>query len=406
MIFKEDRTAICLDNSGNVFAARISIKHKKAFLKDSVYLPVEHGKNDFPERIAKAYSQLKAEKGTLTAIGASFESAVFFELNMPPLPQKEMTQALGFELSRHIPLPMDQIVWQYRILDSADESGKRKIRIFAVKRKEWEKFLEDLSGTNIEFDAFVYPFMIVPNDKDSVMKNIDDSFYFSEGIPDIIGTKIIEDTFKTNIEGIENLPNRSIFTPCLMMLEYMLTSAFAKDMKTMLPLPRKFRPKRMVALKIAASVMAASALLLVLSYAGRKAYSISERIAAIKAEKGRIYRTLAQLKAENKKYRDTDELICKIYEAEEADGEVVHCLHFLSDKVPGGLWVTGFNSGSGKIDVTLKTSYDDAGIDTEKSTSFLSGAGTAYTAESVRKRRNGDGSEYLYLKIARQEKKM
>ena len=406
MIFKEDRTAICLDNSGNVFAARISVKRKKAQLLDAVYLPAEHGKNDFSERIAKAYSHLKAEKGTLTAIGSSFESAIFFELSMPSLPQKEMTQALGFELSRYIPLPMDEMLWQYRVLDAADASGRRRIKIFAVKRKEWEKFLEDLSGINIEFDTFVYPFMAAEKSNDMIMKGIDDFFYFSDGIPHHIGTKSTDDAFNAKIEGLEKLPDRSGFKPCLLMLEYMLASAFSKDMKTALPLPHKFRPKRLIALKVAASIMAASALLLALSYAGRKAYSISERIAAIKVEKGKIYRTLAQLKAENKKYRDTDELIAKIYEAEEADGEVLHCLHFLSEKIPGSLWVTGFNSGSGKIDVTLKTSNDDSGIDTEKSTGFLSGSGSIYTAESVRKRRNGDGSEYLYLKLARQEKKM
>ena len=59
-------------------------------------------------------------------------------VKLPPLDDDNIEQLVTFEAQQHVPFPLDEVVWDYEILESA---GEKEVVIVAIKGEDGEVFL-------------------------------------------------------------------------------------------------------------------------------------------------------------------------------------------------------------------------------------------------------------------------
>lgn len=69
-------------------------------------------------------------------------------LTMPFRDRKRIAEVIGFELEDHIPYDIDEVVYDYQIIDQTDDSSK--VLVVAVPRERLDPFLKDLKEVGID----------------------------------------------------------------------------------------------------------------------------------------------------------------------------------------------------------------------------------------------------------------
>jgi hypothetical protein len=278
-----------------------------------------------------------------------------------------------------------------------------RLRIFAVIEREWTHFLSRFDAAGIKVDAIVYPFMALEKEGSfSYLKGIDSEFVFAfnngdfhpERISEINPPQNAEDKYD-KISGKDKLHGASEeeFKPCLILADYALSGNFRKDKASSMELPEKLMPQRFKFLKIAAIFLAVLTLLSGGGILARNAWGSHSRLMAVRQEKARVKKLIAKLKQENTKNKELDEIMQKVSDAVSGQHDALQCLHFLSEKLPAHMWVTSFNSSGTQINMTIKTDRDADNV-----TSYIRN-NPFFNTDNVRKRRNSDGSKYIYMRM-------
>ncbi len=403
--------ALSWDEALSVYGARVRLVGKGRLSVTGIARldAGRDGEDGFSERLRQACSELGADSGCAVA-GGFLPGAVCFETFITKLGAVETRQALSFELPRAIPFPVEDLAWNYRIVGDGETHGKPGFsiaRVFAAPEREWSRLISALDAAGIKADAVVFPFMAVgegSDEKGFCLEGIDGEFSFCGGFENSLlemrhceKTELSEDFF-SGFDGLDKLIDndselREKLAPCLLLATYALSGNFSRDAQ--LELPEKLRPQRFKFLKLAAAVLIATAILSGVGFAGRKLWSAHHRLGMVKRAQSEINKRIEKIKAANKKSLALDELIGKISEASSGNADLLMCLHYLSKKLPASMWVTNFSVRGDKIDVTIK-SFGKA----EDLLAHLRGS-PFFSTDNIRKRRNSDGSVYVYLKLVR-----
>jgi type IV pilus assembly protein PilM len=114
-----------LDNYGEILAASIGGHSFRAFDKSSLLLSVS--------QIAQAIRSTldEAEIKTKKAVFALPDFSTFFtNFSLPPMSNKELTQAVEFEAKRYVPIPLKDLILDWRIVNEGrDKNGEEKVDI-------------------------------------------------------------------------------------------------------------------------------------------------------------------------------------------------------------------------------------------------------------------------------------
>jgi hypothetical protein len=404
MFSPKGSAAIAWDIDFNVYGISLKTGAKGAReIVASTFQKSDNGIEGFSERLKKVYEELHPDKNSPIVAGGHMTGSVCFEIAMPKLADKELKQAIAFEIPRHIPYPPEETSWCYRVVGE-DKSGRLRLRIFAVIEREWTHFLSRFDASGIKADAIMCPFMAAEKSDASFLNlnGIDAEFGFvfddETFVPEKIETVSIkskDEKFFENIVGIDKLhgSENEAFEPCLMLADYALNRNFKKDCASSMDLPEKLMPQRFKFLKVAAIFLAVFTLLSGGGLVVRNAWGAHARLMAVSQEKARIKKLIVKLKKANTKHKELDELMQKVADAASSQEDALLCLHFLSEKLPAHMWVTSFSSSGAKINMTIKTDRDADNI-----TSYIRN-NPFFNTEDVRKRRNSDGSKYIYMRM-------
>lgn len=88
------------------------------------------------------------------AIVSLHESLVFTRvLEMPPLSDKELVQALRWEAERYIPLPLDEVNMDFTVMEKENDHKKMSVAIVASPLRLIERYVDLFRNANIHIDA-------------------------------------------------------------------------------------------------------------------------------------------------------------------------------------------------------------------------------------------------------------
>lgn len=102
-----------------------------------------------PAQISYAINQLaqrlKAGKGKVR-YAVSGQSVFTRFVKLPPLDDDNVEQLVTFEAQQHVPFPLEEVAWDYEILES---SGEKEVVIVAIKAESLDELNESVTSTGL-----------------------------------------------------------------------------------------------------------------------------------------------------------------------------------------------------------------------------------------------------------------
>jgi len=406
-LFKHHSCAVVYwDKDKNVFGTGISsskdgkIKVLQTACSDS-RIP------DFPGRLLDVCNRLEPGENQRIILASRFEGAICIELNFPKLNHSEMQKALDFELPRHIPVPMEEVIWNYRVLEEIPGEDRNqlhsKVRILAVNRKSWDSVLSDIVASGVKADTVIHPLMVfshLPEDPESMLDNPDELLKLL-AVETASGSDMSSKF--TGLEKLEGLSSnqRTGLLICLIIGEYVLQGISSPESLSLSRLPDILSPQRFRAIRYSAAVLFMVVLMLGTVLLARNWLDARARYGRITKEKQRISSKIDEFKQERLRNKKIDELIKKIGETNPGNSEVLQCLQILSQKLPSNMWISMFSSRDDEIDVTICTMKDQTA---QADLSKLNGI-PLFSSFSIRStRRDSDGTLTIFVHIVYQGK--
>lgn len=401
-------TVVFWNHDATVYGLNISAnKNKLLVLQSASALNTEFG---LKNNLAAVCRELNPEGEILTVGGAAINGSVIFEIPAPALPDKDLLNALAFEIPRHLPLPQEECLWTFRKFAPPKEAeAKSKVRVWALPRKEWENTIAIVADSGIKLDYIVNPFM-AENESASgfsfYLPQLEKNLSFAFNHESFREMQFVSNAFESqsnfkdfidkNVDwdlSLKDLGGKEQYFPCIMLALFALSNDFSMNRNFLPELPQGILPSRCRNLKVAAIILGIASVAALLGLGFRNWSDSYSRLAAVKTEKGRVLRSIEKIRKSNISNRETDLTVKKIYEASPGNPEILQCLHFLSEALPENMYLQEFNSSGNAVELAIRTGGEG---DTD---SIAWNKTKLYSPENVRKRRNSDGSSDIYLKI-------
>ncbi len=96
---------------------------------------VENGEVRDPHAVGSALNelwQLGKFRGRQVHLGIGNQRVVVREVTLPWLPEKELRASLPFQVQEYVPIPIDEAVLDYHVLEELEQEGRRMIRLLLV----------------------------------------------------------------------------------------------------------------------------------------------------------------------------------------------------------------------------------------------------------------------------------
>ncbi len=399
------------DKDGNIYGASVSkgrepgkIAVLQTAFADSK-IPV------FPDRLRDIYNRLAPGESHTIIMASRYEGAICMELNLPNLAYAEMQKALSFELPRHIPVPLEEVVWSYRTIGLVQEQGVPpshvRIRVIAVSRKSWDSAVAGIVDSGIKADAATHPLMVfnsLPDNPEFILEDPGEMLKLFPGMP--ADVSIERPQLSEKFVGLEGFLN---YTPaqktgmliCLLIGETILNGTLTPDNIRISPLPDVVRPQRFRLVRYSAAALLAFVLLLGMVLLARNWWDARTRYGKIITEKQRVAVKINEFKQERLKNKKIDELIKKIDDTNPGNAEIFQCLLVLSQKLPTSMWISMFSTRDDEMDLTICTMKDK---DAQTDLSVLNTI-PMFSNFSIRStRRDSDGTLTIFAHIVYQSK--
>jgi type IV pilus assembly protein PilM len=116
---------------------------------------VENGEVKDIEAVSEALRELWSRGGFKSKkvwMGVGNQRVVVREISLPWLPEKELRQSLGFQVQEFIPMPVDEAVLDYHVIDETEEQGRRTLRVLlvAAQRTMVDALVAAATGAKLE----------------------------------------------------------------------------------------------------------------------------------------------------------------------------------------------------------------------------------------------------------------
>ncbi len=273
-------------------------------------------------------------------------------------------------------------------------NDKVAIRCCVMPRLDWEELIEELSAAGCKFDYWMHPFVEVPMQagfEKCYFPEIESDFMLSQnletGTSDILPSIWLDNDYK--VQPDNHLEN----TGALAVAERYFRYGEKGLIKT-LTAPSHLKIKRSRFLQTAAvilflvtTVFGCLGLIMRINERQRHYEAVSSALAEAEAKLDRQRReNIKNLKLQ-KHFQD---LFKQFYECKSGPGRT---LAGFAGLLPKNSYVTDFSGYNGQINLTLKSYGGNDGFGALKMSKVINPV-------SVRKRRNRDGSQFIYMKLA------
>ena len=155
------RGAIGLDvGTTAVRAAELSLASDPPVLVRAAQVPlapgaVSAGEIQDVDAVAQAFRELWQRggfKSRQVTMGVGNQRVVVREVTVPAIPDKELKQSLPLQVQDLIPIPMEDAVLDYDVLDEFEQEGARMVRLLVVaaQREMVSRFVEAATAAKLE----------------------------------------------------------------------------------------------------------------------------------------------------------------------------------------------------------------------------------------------------------------
>jgi type IV pilus assembly protein PilM len=167
------RTRIGLDiGSTSVRAAELAFGSSLPAVTRIAQVPlppgaVDNGEIRDVEQVAEGIRELWRRGGFRSrevTLGVGNQRVVVREVSVPALPEKELKQSLPFQVQEMIPIPIEEAVLDYDVLDEVETEGRKMLRlmIVAAQRDMVDQHMRSAVGAKLEpVGVDLVPFALV-----------------------------------------------------------------------------------------------------------------------------------------------------------------------------------------------------------------------------------------------------
>ena len=404
---------ISIQNDFRIVGLRLKAGKNGKYFIDKQFAGT-YEENDGPGEVLQlAMSSLNTQSCNRIIITEQIEQSGIFEIRMPKLSHDELRQAVEYELTKYIPLPLSDIVCSARIVpdENADaEEHLSRVRVVFMLRDKWEKFISELQIRGISIDAYINPFMSIDpafSGHDIVLPMIDDKHVFLSNVNGLrkmaFANNMVqyEEQKKQIFDSFvwdENSSEREEYFVCMLVGKYVMSGEYDKyEKKLALKLPHSLIPQRNKFLKWCALVNGVAALICL----GLLLYQAREKVYRVYVEQKNainlVHTQIRNLQKQNAVSKKNEKLYKKIENAVPANLNPLQVMAYLAQKLPKYIWIRSYNMTSDKIHLSLTSSKDPGNLMSKLRNNKL------YNIENIRKSRRYDGTYYLYLMLASPE---
>ncbi len=355
---------------------------------------------DLPARLMRSYTEMNPSAEQTIVVSANLEGSFCVEIRIPKMPSHEIKNALSFELQRQIPVPLENLIWSYRITEHLP--NQHLVRVFAVKEEVWNKALSAILESGIRLDALVHPAFLMDSGESLTMDAIN---HFSE---EAMADFSLEQSSSPVVEKVkESVLGETHFSEdmggrdfgglvCRMLACQTMGMRRGGSSMSLFPLPQSLRPVRFRFLKTSFIFLAVANVLLALLLCARHSADSRRRLSELKVEKSRIDAELFKIAQEEARNRDLDEFMKRMSDTDPGDAEIVAALLSLTRNLPSHIWISNFSSRAREIDLSISTN-NDKGVQADLSK--LNSLPEFSNVSIKNTRRDKDGSLTVYLKL-------
>ena len=381
------------DGGGTFF--KLEYLRRKIIPVQEVYCPVREDYTRLSDRIAHALKQVKPYRNAPIIIIGGIPKAEVVEFAMPRLNRADLTGGLEFELPPHLPGNFADMVWYGRTLpELTTQNEEVTVRCCVMPRLDWEELIEELSAAGCKFDYWVHPFVEAPalaGFEECYYPEIEPDFMLSQNIA--TGTSDILPSLWRRDDDVTQKNNHLECSGALSVAERYFRYGEKGLLKT-LSAPPHLKIKRSRFLQAAAVILflitvvfGSLGLIKRVNERQRHYEAVSSALADAEAKLARQRRkNIKNLKLQ-KHFQDLFKQfdVCKAGPGRTLAG--------FAGLLPKDSYVTDFSGYDGQVNLTLKSSGGNDGFAALKRSKVIDPV-------SVRKRRNRDGSQYIYMKLA------
>lgn len=152
---------------------------------------VQNGEVRNPEVVSGALRELWDRggfKSRQVTMGVGNQRVVVREVTLPALPPKELRDSLPFQVEELIPIPIDQAVLDYEVLDEFEQEGRQMVRLLVVaaQREMVDRLVQTAVGAKLEpVGVDLVPFALVRAVGDAAGLNLRESEVGGEAVIDV-----------------------------------------------------------------------------------------------------------------------------------------------------------------------------------------------------------------------------
>lgn len=409
MLDNKKCVALSWDRDWNVFGIKVKKGKGGRLVVQSVARSGDE--ESFTERLSNVWRDLAPNEQYLVLMGGYLPGSVCFETRMPPMPPADLYDAIGYELPRAIPAPLEELTYGYRLVPGGEGGENVRVRVLVMRRSAFDDLIGDVVTAGLKADLILHPFMCVDPLLEDVPRivfpSVDPDFAFAldskERTRSVQASPASEDVEATAVHELierlgvdpkgfeEELTDESRL--CLLFAAYGTRMDVRNDRRDLLPLPKTLSPERFRGLRVLFILLLLTMVGLLVAFLGRLWWESRERLDRIEGETNRVRRAIDLLRVENRRKAKAEELMKTIYDADIGNEEIIVCLHRITKALPQGIWVKNFAARGFYVDMTLEA-LEGAKDDT----SFLKRM-RKFEVVNSHKRRAPNGKTNIYVRL-------
>ena len=372
--------------------------------------------NDLLSSLNSVCNDIDFAKSEFSIFCGDMGNSIVFDLIVPAVSHKDIDSLLDFEIVQRLPVALDSIKRQWRVIKTFDDDGNKKhiLRVVVIDLKQWNDKLEIIRQLDFRSDIITSVKLVMDpicDGKDIAIYGLMDKFlwqYNKDNFKrDIVAIDEVTFEFKekefrksvlTNIDSFPTCSNdleRNAFCCALIAAEYSFSSAVEKDKNILTTLPKNLRAKRLVKQKVYAMLLfllvTAAAILLFLHK--------DEEVKIVKTKNKESKEVIAlrkeviSLQNKNNRMKRLSTRLTSIEKTNTRSLRLTEVLLYLGEKIPKYCWLNGMRQNAGFINFSV-TAYSN----TENILKDLANI-PKVDKKSLRKHGKGDDSVIVSLQL-------
>ncbi len=335
---------------------------------------------DVAPLLAEGARTLGADGRMPILLGSDMADFGLVDLDMPKLSSSDLRKALQFELGKHAAVPLEQLVWGYRVLGEHDK--RLEVRLIHVRDEDWRGWVDKASGLSKSVDLLMPAAVAL----DPVLSG---RAVYLAGAPGqagyllgpAAGGRMGREVLLTASPPAEafgagpaplaaaelhwrpavaaEIAQAPGFTAAAVLGMYGVSGALPHDRKSWVAVPDELRPRHYQNSRRMALVLSAYVFLALLAGLVWRASVASRYSARLEQAESRLRSRLADVVASDEVSELTAALRTEAERLPLAEPSLFEALVTLTRRLDREYWVSDFNWNEGKIEVQIRSDRDD-----------------------------------------------